>query len=68
VGHWRTSGFEGRQQAEELFAEKNGGMNMIAFSGTLWIVIAYLIAGWIGYQLGVERGMEKVRTKRRKML
>ena len=43
-------------------------MNMIAFRGTLWIVIAYLIAGWIGYQLGVERGMEKVRTKRRKML
>lgn len=37
---------------------------MIAFMGSAGIFIAYAIAGWIGYCLGVERGIEKERTKR----
>lgn len=37
---------------------------MIAFTGAFGILIAYAIAGWIGFQLGVERGIQKERTKR----
>lgn len=37
---------------------------MTAWHGTLVIVAAYLLAGWIGYMIGVERGQEKARTKR----
>lgn len=37
---------------------------MIAAGGTLMILATYLAAGWIGYQLGVERGIRHERTKR----
>lgn len=37
---------------------------MVALSGTTVILIAYFFAGWLGYQLGVERGVQKERTKR----
>lgn len=30
----------------------------------LMMVAAELLAGWLGYQVGVERGMERERTKR----
>lgn len=30
----------------------------------LLMVAAELLAGWLGYQVGVERGMERERTKR----
>lgn len=30
----------------------------------LLMVAAELLAGWLGYQVGVERGMDKERTKR----
>lgn len=31
---------------------------------TLLMLAAELLAGWLGYQMGIERGMEKERTKR----
>lgn len=37
---------------------------MIALRGMLVIIGAYICAGWIGYQLGLERGIQKERTKR----
>lgn len=37
---------------------------MSAFMGTFGIFLAYGCAGWIGYQLGIERGIQKERTKR----
>lgn len=37
---------------------------MTALGGALAILAAYLSAGWIGYQLGVQRGIEAERTKR----
>lgn len=41
-----------------------GVKSMIALTGSLGIVIAYLIAGYMGYCLGVQRGIEKCRTSR----
>ena len=37
---------------------------MIAITGAAGIIAAYLIAGALGYMIGVERGMDKARTKR----
>lgn len=37
---------------------------MGALGGALSIVAAYLIAGYMGYCLGVQRGIEKCRTHR----
>ena len=37
---------------------------MTAFGGMVAIYAAFLCAGWLGYQLGVERGIAKERTKR----
>lgn len=37
---------------------------MQAITGTTAIIIAYICAGWLGYQLGMERGIAKERTKR----
>ena len=31
---------------------------------TLLIIVAELLAGYLGYQIGVERGQNKERTKR----
>lgn len=31
---------------------------------TLLVVAAEIIAAWLGYLIGVERGMDKERTKR----
>lgn len=31
---------------------------------TLLMLAAELLAGWLGYQMGIERGVEKERTKR----
>lgn len=42
----------------------NGGVNMIAITGALGIIAMYLLAGWLGYQIGVARGIESERTKR----
>jgi len=30
----------------------------------LLMIAAELLAGWLGYQVGIERGMDKERTKR----
>jgi len=30
----------------------------------LLMIAAELLAGWLGYQVGVERGVERERTKR----
>lgn len=43
---------------------EGGAQAVIAFTGAFGILAAYIIAGWIGYQLGIERGIEKERTKR----
>lgn len=37
---------------------------MRALMGTGAILLMYLCAGWIGYQLGVDRGVRMERTKR----
>lgn len=37
---------------------------MSAGMGTLVILLAYIGAGWIGYQVGREHGIESERTKR----
>lgn len=39
---------------------------MQAITGTAAIFIAYFLAGWLGYQLGVERGIRIKETKRRR--
>jgi len=33
-------------------------------TATLIMIAAELLAGWLGYLMGVERGMDKERTKR----
>ena len=33
-------------------------------TATLIVIAAEILAGWLGYQLGVERGVERERTKR----
>lgn len=37
---------------------------MKALGGMIAIYAAFFWAGWLGYQLGVERGIRKERTKR----
>ena len=37
---------------------------MSALGGALAIVAAYIVAGYMGYCLGVARGIEKCRTHR----
>lgn len=37
---------------------------MLAFGGTAMLFLSYALAGWMGYQIGVERGIQKERTKR----
>ena len=37
---------------------------MSAIGGTLSILAAYLICGYMGYCVGVQRGIEKCKTKR----
>lgn len=37
---------------------------MSALAGSVTILAAFILAGWLGYQIGVERGIEKERTKR----
>lgn len=37
---------------------------MSAMVGVIAIFGAYICAGWLGYQLGVERGVKMERTKR----
>lgn len=37
---------------------------MTAFSGTMAILIAYGIAAWMGYSVGVQHGYDKARNKR----
>lgn len=36
----------------------------MALNGMFIIWGAYICAGWLGYQIGVERGIRKERTKR----
>ena len=38
---------------------------MTALGSLLSIFAAYGVAIWIGYQIGMERGIQKERTKRR---
>ena len=54
---------EGRQprQRTETTTE---GLAMTAMFGTLGIICAYLIAGWMGYTLGFDAGVRSERTKR----
>lgn len=37
---------------------------MIAMTGTFGILAAYLICGYMGYCIGVQRGIDKCKTKR----
>jgi cytosine/uracil/thiamine/allantoin permease len=37
---------------------------MTALMGTTVYILAICLALWMGYQLGIERGIEKERTKR----
>lgn len=37
---------------------------MTALTGTVVYILAICAAVWLGYQAGIERGIEKERTKR----
>ena len=39
---------------------------MSALGGVMLILGSYMCAGWLGYQLGIERGMQKIQTKRKR--
>ena len=43
---------------------KDGERGMTALTGTLFYVACYILAGWIGFQLGEDKGRRMEASKR----